>query len=718
MVSCHKVIKQGLIFGFAVGLMATVFDSLYMVVAERFAPLSYPVQLVFLNVLVWTSLGFLCSLFFFFFAVKRKNSVQNEPFYRCLFFLLPVTLLYGVSGRLYFPMGNWFMDQAPVSFDRNLSVVWALAIVVFALFYSKKQSARDYFPAMLFIPEITAVMFFFHFCSNLPHYKLLIWFFICVKNILHLPVSNTALPAVLYITGVPVVFVLYYVAFTLCNKRILKGKYLSVWLLFVLTLLFLTGCFAYNFQKYHSLDLNIPAKTTHFQGRKVSQILFIVMDTVRADRLSIYGGPNKTSNLEQFSKDSLVFENCIASSSWTVPSHASMFTGLYPVEHGSHGKPGTGKLNIVGDPIHNPLSEDFHTLAERFRDAGYKTGAVSSNVLFIKQNGLTQGFQAVDLSWNIGNIYQTFPFRPLIHFFSRITGITPKHHKFYRSADDINTAGMKMLSQFGRDPFFLFMNYLDAHEQYSPPRPFLANFCAEPFPQLYSLKLFWNRTKKSMEQEEWVNHQLALYDAEVAYLDQQLGDLFESLKAEGLYDSSLIIVTSDHGELFRGHGYTAHRGPLYNGSIHVPLIIKFPQKEKIGLKSERINLCDLFPTILSICGLPVPEDISASPFGRDAEQTVSEFYGFETGKHRALYENNYKYMKYEKNKLSELYDIVVDPEEKDNLIDRYPNLAEAMENKLSDWETKHLPRYDLPKEKDSAGEKVNLEALKALGYIQ
>jgi len=145
-------------------------------------------------------------------------------------------------------------------------------------------------------------------------------------------------------------------------------------------------------------------------------------------------------------------------------------------------------------------------------------------------------------------------------------------------------------------------------------------------------------------------------------------------------------------------------GRFTGGSIHVPLIIKFPQKEKIGCQSERINLYALFPTILSICGLPVPEDISASPFGRDAEQKVSEFYGFEADKHRALYENNYKYIKYEKNKLSELYDIVADPEEKDNLIDHYPDLAEAMEKKLLDWETKHLPRYDFRKGKYSEGE--------------
>jgi len=103
-----------------------------------------------------------------------------------------------------------------------------------------------------------------------------------------------------------------------------------------------------------------------------------------------------------------------------------MFTGLYPVEHCSHGKPGRGKVNIVGDPIHNSLSEDFYTLAERFCDSGYKTDAVSSNVLFIKQNGLTQRFQSVDMFWNIDNVYQSFAFRPLIHFFCRITGMTPQ----------------------------------------------------------------------------------------------------------------------------------------------------------------------------------------------------------------------------------------------------------------------------------------------------
>ncbi len=160
MVSCRPIIKKGLLLGFAAGLIATVFDSLYMVAVERFAPFSYPVQILLLNTLLWSFFGFLCSLFFFFFAVKRKGFVKNESFYWCLFFLLPFTLLYGISGRLYFPMGNWFMEEAPAVFDRNLSIVWVMTIAVFAILHSKKQSAKDYFSSTLFIPEITAVIFF------------------------------------------------------------------------------------------------------------------------------------------------------------------------------------------------------------------------------------------------------------------------------------------------------------------------------------------------------------------------------------------------------------------------------------------------------------------------------------------------------------------------------------------------------------------------------
>jgi len=320
---------------------------------------------------------------------------------------------------------------------------------------------------------------------------------------------------------------------------------------------------------------------------------------------------------------------------------------------------------------------------------------------------------------SIGHIYHTYPFRPILHPFSYISNLYPKYFLYYRTADDITSESTHLLKNLSPEPFFLFLNYLDAHDPYHPPRPYHGYFTEKIFPQFYKLEQYVRRfIINKWNQKDWITYQLSQYDGEIAYLDTQLGKLFSRLREMEIYDSSLIIVTSDHGELFGTHGFYSHRTPMYEGVIKIPLIIKFPFNERVGREEKMVSLCDLYPTILSICGLPIPDDISDRAFGDHASSVVSEFYNFGIGEHRIIYDGNYKYMRYEHQREPEFYDLHKDPKEQNNVSDSFPTVTAMLEEKLNDWETMHKPKHI-----SSEGEKARMsqpikEQLRALGYIQ
>jgi arylsulfatase A-like enzyme len=188
-----------------------------------------------------------------------------------------------------------------------------------------------------------------------------------------------------------------------------------------------------------------------------------------------------------------------------------------------------------------------------------------------------------------------------------------------------------------------------------------------------------------------------------------------------MYDSSLIIITSDHGELLGEHGIYEHRCQLYEGAVKVPLIIKFPYNKRIGRESKPINLTDVYATTLRICDLPIPDNISGEAFGGAFSQ-VSELYSDTLGEHKVIYDGNYKYMAYSNikgasAKKSELYDLTRDPQEKENLIDVDTERAAAMHMKLESWKKHRKQGYEPAKTNAPVSEELR-EKLKSLGYVQ
>jgi len=367
-----------------------------------------------------------------------------------------------------------------------------------------------------------------------------------------------------------------------------------------------------------------------------------------------------------------------------------------------------------------PLGRE-HALSELFAGSGYKTAAILANFGWLNPKfNIHQGFQMYNCSRNIG-LHNLQPFRPLLFVFSYLANRYSKILFTYRTADDINREAMNLLDALYPEPFFLFLNYMDTHTPYQPPRPFDRSFLDKKFPQVYRLTQYVLRLLGKHDKKAWDAYLLSQYDGEVAYLDSQLGELFSQLKAMGIYDSSLIVVTSDHGELLGEHGLYEHHANMYEGVLKVPLIIKYPFSKRVGREKGLVNLTDVFATVLSICDLPMPDSTPGKLPG-GTPSAVAELYSFGLGEHRVLYDGNYKYMVYrdmnnKAQRSAELYDLMKDPQERDNVLEDYPEVSSAMHMKLQEWEMVHAAReITFQKDTDPLSRELQ-ENLEALGYI-
>ncbi|MBW1853153.1 MAG: sulfatase [Deltaproteobacteria bacterium] len=706
-----NILVKGLLLGFTTGLIVTFFDSFFMLIPNLYIPSGYPFHLLMLNTVFWTTVGGLSGSYLSIATRRKQKFYEREDLYWVFSFLLPFTMLYGALGRFHMPVYAWLVSYGSPVFDHHLSFVWVALVMLFLIAFFSKRKSGNYVSSNYFIAELITIIILFQFCSNLKKYP-------------YCDQANTYLLITVYVIGILMIGGLYLLSFyalhyfTIHSKR--RSSYTKIGVLSIIVPICLISFYAWGHKNSLDTQLSSSSDEKRVIHKKVPQVILIVLDTVRADRISLYGNCGTTKNLEEFAKGALVFENCVAPSPHTLPSHASIFTGLYPAEHGSHGDLSAKSKTIFGFPIVKPLSEKYLTLAEIFADNGYQTAAIVSNAIVLNPEfRLNQGFQIADAFMSIGHIYHTYPFRPILHPFSCISNLYPKYFLYYRTADDITSESTHVLKNLSSEPFFLFINYLDAHDPYHPPRPYHGYFTEKIFPQLYKLEQYVRRyIIKKWDQKDWITYQLSQYDGEIAFLDDQLGKLFSQLKETGFYNSSLIIITSDHGELFGTHGFYSHRTPMYEGVIRIPLIIKFPFNKRVGRDKKIVSLGDLYPTILSICGLPFPDGISGRAFGDHAASVVSEFYNFGIGKHQIIYDGKYKYMRYEHQREPELYDLRKDPEEQNNVADSFPTVTAMMDEKLNDWGTMHQPKH-ISSEGIKAGMSQPIkEQLQALGYIQ
>lgn len=317
----------------------------------------------------------------------------------------------------------------------------------------------------------------------------------------------------------------------------------------------------------------LPAVEGGASGRP--NIALIVLDTVRADRLSLYGHSRRTTPfLDRLAGEGAVFTRAYTPSPWTLPAHASMFTGLYPSEHNClHG--------------HYFLDPRFSTLADKLRARGYLTLGLSANPWISRFTNLDQGF---DLLLHPRSLHIS-PSRFVGQHFLRglFFVVRPARDDGAREMNAIADRWFSRLSARGR-PFFLFINYMEAHLPYpEEPEAFAFFPDREQAPKLLA-EIDFNWIAFDAGYQELTESELELlrtwYDGAIHYLDRRLEELDESLARHGLRGNTAVIVVSDHGELIGEHGMWCHSFSLYHGLLHVPLVIRFPGVVEPGTRVE------------------------------------------------------------------------------------------------------------------------------------
>ena len=341
-------------------------------------------------------------------------------------------------------------------------------------------------------------------------------------------------------------------------------------------------------------------------------ILLISIDTLRQDHLSLYGYEHETSpRLDEFAKKALVFTHAQTPRAKTTPAMASVFTGLYPHDHG------------VRD-LASPLDRRVPVLAEQLKSGGYNTiGIVANWVLTDEHSGLARGFK----TWN--------------EELSDEVGVPP-HNVKQRRAASMTDAALELLElesapkpEGKRAPWFAWLHYMDPHGAYDPPEehrlfdaapdwlPSPDSFPSHPIHKLRLMDYNIPEFAKTADGRVDLARARALYDGEIHYVDAEIGRLFDALRAAGRFESTLIIVTSDHGESLGEHRYWFEHGfYTYEATCRVPLLIHLPNrpdaKAPTGVRNSDISLADLTPTLLEYLKL-APLDLRGTtrtrPYG-------------------------------------------------------------------------------------------------------
>ncbi len=436
-------------------------------------------------------------------------------------------------------------------------------------------------------------------------------------------------------------------------------------------------------------------------------VVLISLDTLRADHLGCYGYYRDTSpNIDEFAEDAFLFENAIAPSTWTLPSHVSVFTGLPVCVHQS----GISTLVMAGRET---------TLAELARQHGYITAAYTEGVLVRSNIGFAQGF---DL-YSDGDMPSTPPLAP--GFAEKTFGDALQWIKEYRNL-----------------PFLLFVHTYQTHGPYTPPGRFASMFDSDYMGPV-GRSIFVARRKGFTDADK--THFKALYDGEIAYTDEVVGNFLNELRRMGVLDNSVVIVFSDHGEEFWEHGGVGHAHALYDEQLRVPLIVRLAgQRHTTGRVKREVCLTDLYATVVEILGIDhdcPPDSMSLLPLmegkepgGRyDRKTVLSEIreVGPEAFLHagdrplgkfqmRAVRTDDEKYISSEKWQTEEFYDLRADPGEKDNIatqsqsrLERYRELLDSFLQAAASWRAPSAPaKPGVP-----ALTAEDRRRLKALGYM-
>ncbi len=335
-------------------------------------------------------------------------------------------------------------------------------------------------------------------------------------------------------------------------------------------------------------------------------VLFIVIDTLRADHLPAYGyAAGKTPHLSAFEEDAILFENAYANASWTRPSFASLMTGRYASSHGVMSKAAS-------------LPDAAETIAESFGKAGYTTAGIVTNYNVAPFFNFQQGFDRYtyltpDFLFGASDTAAKLSLLQIVKRVDEkaraLLGKTSRGSA-YQDAETVNASLISFLDAAPSAPWFAFVGYMDPHDPYF----------THPYDGFgYSRAA---HVKPDPSEAETLRK---LYDGEITFWDEHFGKLVSELKRRGLYDDLTIVITSDHGEEFMEHGGFWHGTTLYEEQLHVPLFVKLPKNERGGSRvSHWVESVDVMPTLLTLAGATIPEAVQGIDLFRGKEQTFAE----------------------------------------------------------------------------------------------
>ncbi len=414
-------------------------------------------------------------------------------------------------------------------------------------------------------------------------------------------------------------------------------------------------------------------------------IVLISIDTVRADHLDLHGYDRKTSPaVTAMASQGVVFQHAISQAPWTLPSMASVLTSLYPSEHGAVG-------------ARTRINQDIETLAEKLRSSGYHTIGIVSHTFVDKKHGFAQGFDIFDESQILG------------HNAITSEALTQLAIKYLKAEED--------------KPFFLWVHYFDPHFTYvrHPEFGFASGYSGELPDQIPGMGL--GERRLSREDIEFVR---SVYDEEIAYTDAHIGRLLSRIKRMGLDDSTVIILTADHGEYFMDRGKLFHGKDVYEPLVHVPLVISgaIPDKLRGREVGQSVGISSIPKTIMELVGIDNHsfhgENLLAlADNNRDSSPVFTEGSTAWSERHRkkAIIYKGWKLIYNIDRDTYELYHIDADRKERKNLwkdsSTRNSELAIFMKQELDKFPSKEATVVEDVEMSDEV-----IKHLRSLGYVK
>ena len=468
-------------------------------------------------------------------------------------------------------------------------------------------------------------------------------------------------------------------------------------------------------------------------------IILIVMDTVRADHLPGWGYPRKTTPcLDEFSKSAIVFKQAISASPWTLPSHVSMFSGLHPTEHG---------VLTSGQRA----GEDIPLIADILRINGYNTAGFTNNPWASAVYSLDRGFnhfvEVYKEEKRINKSLLSEGKEKLKRLFSMVDGGAERTNEHVEKW--LNAAG------YNKTPFFVFINYMDAHVPYLAKRAFPANLSCNSISAIIKSRKFYKNPGEicigSIEpSQKDFDSVIKIYDDAICYLDCKIGELLDFLKKNSLFDNTMIIVTSDHGENFGEHK-SLHKGVLvlhefclYDTLLHVPLIVKLPFEKKRSVEvHKQVQLTNIPSMILETVGMEfsVPGqsgstgklgELENDEDGKDESYAFSEYVsepahlmGIERANPDLVrkFDLELKSVRNKQHKLivsnksePELYNLDEDPGELRNVAGELTDILKRLKQKIESWQNRKTKLYSTKGMNPVDNEEIK-KRLQALGYF-